>query len=185
MDEKRIADAVREIIEAIGEDPEREGLRDTPRRIASMYAELFSGIGGDPCAFLSTGFDEAHQEMVILKDIPFHSLCEHHFAPFQGVVHIGYIPNGRVAGLSKLARVVESFARRPQLQERMTSQVADCIVDCLRADGVAVVIEAEHACMSFRGVRKPGSRVVTSAMRGQFRKSSISRSEFLSLVRGN
>ena len=183
MDEERIADAVRQIIEAIGEDPEREGLRETPRRIASMYAELFSGIGGDPCALLTTGFDEAHEEMVILKDIPFYSLCEHHFAPFQGVVHIGYIPNGRVAGLSKLARVVESFARRPQLQERLTSQVADCIVECLQADGVAVVIEAEHACMSFRGVRKPGSRVVTSAMRGQFRKSSISRSEFLSLVR--
>ena len=183
MDEERIADAVRQIIEAIGEDPEREGLRETPRRIASMYAELFSGIGGDPSALLTTGFDEAHEEMVILKDIPFYSLCEHHFAPFQGVVHIGYIPNGRVAGLSKLARVVESFARRPQLQERLTSQVADCIVECLNADGVAVVIEAEHACMSFRGVRKPGSRVVTSAMRGQFRKSSISRSEFLSLVR--
>jgi GTP cyclohydrolase I len=184
LDQERIEHAVREIIAAIGEDPEREGLRDTPRRIASMYAELFSGIGCDPCALLSTGFDEAHEEMVILKDIPFHSLCEHHFAPFQGVVHIGYIPNGRVAGLSKLARVVEAFARRPQVQERLTTQVAECIVSCLQADGVAVVIEAEHACMTIRGVKKPGTRVVTSAMRGQFRKSSISRSEFLSLVQG-
>jgi GTP cyclohydrolase I len=184
LDKERIADAVREIIVAVGEDPEREGLRETPRRIASMYAELFSGIGGDPCALLSAGFDAAHEEMVILKDIPFYSLCEHHFAPFQGTVHIGYIPNGRVVGVSKLARVVDLFARRPQLQERLTSQVADCIVDCLKADGVAVVIEAEHACMSFRGVRKPGTRVVTSAMRGRFRKSSVTRSEFLSLVQG-
>ncbi len=184
MDEERIADAVREIIAAVGEDPEREGLRETPRRIASMYAELFSGIGADPCAVLAAGFDEPHEEMVILKGIPFYSLCEHHFAPFQGTVHIGYIPNGRVVGVSKLARVVEIFARRPQLQERLTSQVADCIVDCLNADGVAVVIEAEHACMSFRGVRKPGTRVVTSAMRGRFRKSSVTRSEFLFLVQG-
>jgi GTP cyclohydrolase I len=184
LDEERIADAVREIIVAVGEDPEREGLRETPRRIASMYAELFSGIGCDPSALLTTGFDESHDEMVILKDIPFYSLCEHHFAPFQGAVHIGYLPNGRVVGVSKLARVVEIFARRPQLQERLTSQVADCIVDSLHADGVAVVIEAEHACMSFRGVKKPGSHVVTSAMRGQFRKSSISRAEFLSLVQG-
>jgi GTP cyclohydrolase I len=173
---------VREILAAIGVDPEREGLRQTPRRVAEMYAELFAGLAIDPYEFLRVGFDECHEEMVILKDIPFYSLCEHHLLPFFGCVHVGYIPNGRVAGLSKLARVVDAFARRPQLQERLTSQVADCILEALKPDGVAVVVEAEHLCLSFRGVKKPGTRVVTSAMRGQFRRSALSRSEFLSLV---
>jgi GTP cyclohydrolase I len=181
-DRERIAAAVREILVAIGEDPEREGLRQTPRRVAEMYAELFAGLAVDPYEFLRVGFDEQHEEMVILRDIPFHSLCEHHLLPFFGCVHVGYIPNGRVAGLSKLARVVDAFARRPQLQERLTSQVADCILEGLKPDGVAVVMEAEHLCLSFRGVKKPGTRVVTSAMRGQFRRSALSRSEFLSLV---
>jgi len=182
MDRERVAAAVREILVAIGEDPEREGLRQTPRRVAEMYAELFAGLSIDPYEFLRVGFDESHEEMVILKDISFYSLCEHHLLPFFGCVHVAYIPNGRVAGLSKLARVVDAFARRPQLQERLTSQVADCILEALKPDGVAVVVEAEHLCLSFRGVKKPGTRVVTSAMRGQFRRSALSRSEFLSLV---
>ena len=182
MDRERVASAVREILVAIGEDPEREGLRQTPRRVAEMYAELFAGLSIDPYEFLQVGFDESHEEMVILKDISFYSLCEHHLLPFFGCVHVAYIPNGRVAGLSKLARVVDAFARRPQLQERLTSQVADCILEALKPDGVAVVVEAEHLCLSFRGVKKPGTRVVTSAMRGQFRRSALSRSEFLSLV---
>ena len=182
MDRERVAAAVREILVAIGEDPEREGLRQTPRRVAETYAELFAGLSIDPYEFLRVGFDESHEEMVILKDISFYSLCEHHLLPFFGCVHVAYIPNGRVAGLSKLARVVDAFARRPQLQERLTSQVADCILEALKPDGVAVVVEAEHLCLSFRGVKKPGTRVVTSAMRGQFRRSALSRSEFLSLV---
>ena len=184
IDQERIAAAVREIIEAIGEEPEREGLRQTPHRVAKMYAELFAGLTVDPYEILRVGFEERHDEMVILKDIPFYSLCEHHFLPFLGSVHVGYIPNGRVVGLSKLARVVDAFAWRPQLQERLTSQVADCILESLKPDGVAVVVEAEHLCLSFRGVKKPGARVVTSAMRGQFRRSALSRSEFLSLVQG-
>jgi GTP cyclohydrolase I len=184
VDRERVAAAVREILVAVGEDPEREGLRQTPRRVAEMYAELFAGLTIDPSEFLRVGFDEQHEEMVILEGIPFHSLCEHHLLPFFGCVHVGYIPNGRVAGLSKLARVVDAFARRPQLQERLTSQVADCILEALKPDGVAVVVEAEHLCLSFRGVKKPGTRVVTSAMRGQFRRSAVSRSEFLSLVQG-
>jgi GTP cyclohydrolase I len=182
VERERVAAAVREILVAIGEDPEREGLRQTPRRVAEMYAELFAGLSTDPYEFLRVGFDESHEEMVILKDISFYSLCEHHLLPFFGCVHVGYIPNGRVAGLSKLARVVDAFARRPQLQERLTSQVADCILEALKPDGVAVVVEAEHLCLSLRGVKKPGTRVVTSAMRGQFRRSALSRSEFLSLV---
>jgi GTP cyclohydrolase I len=184
VDQERIAAAVREILEAIGEDPEREGLQRTPQRVAKMYAELFAGLAVDPFAIMRVGFEERHHEMVILKDIPFYSLCEHHLLPFLGSVHVGYIPNGRVVGLSKLARVVDAFAWRPQLQERLTSQVADCIVETLKPDGVAVVVEAEHLCLTFRGVKKPGSRVVTSAMRGQFRRSALTRSEFLSLVQG-
>lgn len=184
VDQERIAAAVREILKAIGEDPEREGLQRTPQRVAKMYAELFAGLEIDPYEILRVGFEERHHEMVILKDIPFYSLCEHHLLPFLGSVHVGYIPNGRVVGLSKLARVVDAFAWRPQLQERLTSQVADCIVETLKPDGVAVVVEAEHLCLTLRGVKKPGSRVVTSAMRGQFRRSALTRSEFLSLVRG-
>jgi GTP cyclohydrolase I len=171
-------------LEAVGEDPQREGLRETPRRVAEMYAELFAGLAIDPHEFLRVGFEECHDQMVILRDIPFYSLCEHHLLPFLGAAHVGYIPDGRVVGLSKLARVVDAFARRPQLQERLTSQVADCILETLKPDGVAVVLEAEHLCLSFRGVRKPGVRVVTSAVRGEFRRSALSRSEFLSLVHG-
>jgi GTP cyclohydrolase I len=184
VDRERVDAAVREILVAIGEDPEREGLRQTPRRVAEMYAEVFAGLAIDPYEFLRVGFDERHEEMVILKDIPFYSLCEHHLLPFFGRVHVGYIPNGRVAGLSKLARVVDAFARRPQLQERLTSQVADCILEALKPDGVAVVVEAEHLCLSLRGVKKPGTRVVTSAVRGQFERCAPTRSEFLSLVQG-
>jgi GTP cyclohydrolase I len=184
MDLERIKHAVREIIEAIGEDPNREGLLDTPRRIAESYQEIFAGLNVDPKAYLAVGFDEGHEEMVIIRDIPFYSLCEHHFLPFHGVAHVGYIPEGRVVGISKLARVVEAYAKRPQLQERLTTQIAECIVEALQPDGVAVVIEAEHTCMTMRGVKKPGSRVVTSAMRGRFRRRDVTRAEFLSLVRG-
>lgn len=185
VDQERIKAAVREIIEATGDDPQREGLLDTPRRIADMYGEIFAGLWQDPREFLAVTFNEAHDEMVILKDIPFYSLCEHHFMPFHGVAHVGYIPEGRVVGISKIARVVEAFAKRPQLQERLTAQIADCILDALQPDGVAVVVEAEHVCMTMRGVKKPGSRMVTSAVRGHFKERSVSRSEFLALVRSN
>lgn len=184
FDEARLRDAVRAIIEAIGDDPAREGLADTPRRVAHLYNEIFSGLLVDPRTYLEVGFEEGHDEMVILKDIPFYSTCEHHFMPFHGVAHVGYIPDGRVVGISKIARVVEAYARRPQLQERLTGQIADCIMECLQPDGVAVVVEAEHLCMTMRGVKKPGSRVVTSAMRGHFRHREVTRGEFLSLVQG-
>lgn len=183
IDRERIQKAVREIIEAIGEDPEREGLRDTPRRIADMYAEIFAGIGRDPAEALQVTFDENHQEMVILRDIPFYSMCEHHFLPFHGVAHVGYIPRGKVLGISKIARVVELFARRPQLQERLTGQIADALMEVVQPQGVAVVIEAEHLCMTMRGIKKPGSVVVTSANRGIFRDRAVTREEFLSLIR--
>jgi GTP cyclohydrolase IA len=185
VDLKRIEQAVREIIGAIGEDPSRQGLQNTPERVARMYAELFEGLREDPKQHLAVGFDVAHEEMVILKDIPFYSVCEHHFMPFHGIAAVGYLPDGRVVGVSKLARVVEGYARRPQLQERLTGQVADALMESLDPDGVAVVIEAEHLCMTQRGVRKPGSRMVTSATRGSFRKNSVTRAEFLSLVRGS
>lgn len=185
FDEALLREAVARIIEAIGEDPQREGLVETPRRVAQMYAEIFSGLAVDPRTFLDVGFEEGHDEMVILKDIPFYSMCEHHFMPFHGVAHVGYIPDGRVVGISKIARVVEAYARRPQLQERLTGQIADCIMECLRPDGVAVVVEAEHLCMTMRGVKKPGSKVVTSAMRGHFRHRQVTRGEFLALVQGN
>ena len=178
--------AMTSIIEAIGEDPLREGVKNTPQRVAEMYAELFSGLDADPKAELTVGFEVGHQEMVVLKDIPFYSMCEHHLLPFYGVAHIGYIPgvDGRVVGISKLARVVEIFARRPQLQERMTQQIADTIFEALQSDGVAVVIQAEHLCMVMRGIKKPGTSVITSAMRGTFRSKAITRSEFLSLIQG-
>jgi GTP cyclohydrolase I len=150
-----------------------------------MYEELFEGLRRDPREDLSVGFEAGHDEMVILKDIPFYSVCEHHFMPFHGVAAVGYIPDGRVVGVSKLARLVEGYARRPQLQERLTGQVADAIMDVLQPDGVAVVIEAEHLCMTQRGIKKPGSRMVTSATRGLFRQSAVTRSEFLSLVRSS
>jgi GTP cyclohydrolase I len=184
IDKKKIEQAVASIIEAIGEDPKREGLVSTPRRIAEMYDEVFAGIYQDPKEELKVGFEEGHHEMVILKDIPFHSMCEHHFLPFYGSVHIGYIPSGRVVGASKMGRVVEILANRPQLQERLTTQIADTIVEVLQPQGVAVVVQAEHLCMNMRGVRKPGSNIITSATRGLFRRSPATRSEFLSLVQG-
>ena len=184
IDEERIKRAVGEIIAAIGEDPEREGLVETPRRIAEMYAEIFDGVKLNPVDVLGVTFDAGgHQEMIILKDIPFYSMCEHHFLPFHGVAHVGYIPKGRVAGISKIARVVETLARRPQMQERLTSQIADAMMEGLAPIGVAVVIEAEHLCMTMRGVKKPGSRMVTSANRGTFRRDPATRAEFFSLVR--
>jgi len=184
VDRARVREAVVELLKAIGEDPDREGLRDTPRRIADMYAEIFGGMTVEPADFLKVGFEVAHDEKVILRNIPFYSMCEHHFLPFHGEAHVGYVPDGRVVGISKLARVVEAFARRPQIQEQLTSQVAEAIMGELQPDGVAVVIEAEHLCMTMRGVQKPGSRMVTSAMRGQFKQSSVTRSEFLALVQG-
>ena len=184
LDDARIRAAVGEVILALGEDPSREGLRETPRRIAQMYAEIFAGLGIDPKSLLAVQFEESDDEMVILRDIPFFSTCEHHFLPFHGFAHIGYIPDGRVVGISKLARVVDAFARRPQLQERLTGQVADCVMEVLKPDGVAVVIEAEHLCLTMRGIKKPGSKMVTSAMRGGFRRESVTRSEFLALVQG-
>jgi GTP cyclohydrolase I len=174
---------VRDLLVAIGEDPDREGLRDTPRRIAAMYNELFEGLHKDPVEVLSVGFEEGHDEMVILREIPFYSMCEHHFMPFHGEAHVGYLPDGRIVGLSKIARAVDIFARRPQVQERLTGQIADCIDEVLGAKGVGVVIEAEHLCMTARGVRKPGSKMVTSAMRGKFREDSNTRQEFLELIR--
>lgn len=185
VDLERIERAWREILEAIGEDPDREGLRDTPSRVARMYAELFEGLRVDPKDFLRVGFETGHEEMVILKDVPFYSICEHHFMPFHGVAAVGYIPDGRIVGLSKLARAVEAYARRPQIQEQLTGQIADALMEVLQPDGVAVVIEAEHLCMTQRGVKKPGSRMVTSATRGLFRKNEVTRAEFLSLVRGS
>jgi GTP cyclohydrolase IA len=182
INKSKIEKAVASIINAIGDDPEREGLVGTPRRIADMYAEVFAGIYEDPREELRIGFEEGHREMVILKDIPFYSMCEHHFLPFYGLAHVGYIPNGRVVGASKIGRVVEILAKRPQLQERLTTQIANTIVEVLEPKGVAVVIQAEHLCMTMRGVKKPGSNIVTSAMRGSFQKSPLTRSEFLSLV---
>jgi GTP cyclohydrolase IA len=184
MDAVRIEAAVREMLSAVGEDPDREGLRETPARIARMYAEIFAGIADDPARHLAVSFAEGHDEMVILRDIPFYSTCEHHLVPFHGKAHVGYVPNGRIAGISKLARVVETLAKRPQVQERLTSQIADVIMDVLDPDGVAVVIEAEHLCMTMRGVRKPGASMVSSAVRGSFKRSAVTRGEFLTLVRG-
>ncbi len=184
FDEAEIKKAVTSIIKAIGEDPKRDGLVDTPKRVAEMYAELFMGLNMDPKEELTVGFEERHREMVILRDIPFYSMCEHHLLPFYGMAHIGYIPNaeGRVVGVSKLARVVEIVARRPQLQERMTSQIADAIVDGIKPDGVGIVIQAEHLCMIMRGIKKPGSTIVTSAIRGTFRSKPKTSAEFFSLL---
>ncbi len=182
IDQAKIRDAIISIIEAIGEDPTREGLVDTPRRIGEMYADIFSGLYQDPEEHLRVGFDEGHEEMVIAKAIPFYSMCEHHFLPFYGLAHVGYIPNGRVVGASKLARTVEIIARRPQLQERLTTQIADTIVRALEPKGVAVILQAEHLCMTMRGIKKPGSNIVTSAMRGLFRQRAATRAEFLTLI---
>ena len=182
VDQEKLKAAVHQIIEAVGDNPEREGLVDTPRRIAEMYAQIFDGLHRDPYEDLAVGFEEGHRELVILKDIPFYSMCEHHFLPFFGSVNVGYLPNGRVVGISKLARVVETISRRPQLQERLTTQIADTIDAALSPDGVAVVARAEHLCITMRGVQKPGAVMVTSAVRGRFRESSVTRSEFLSLI---
>ena len=182
INKAQITEAVKAIIEAIGEDPDREGLEGTPRRIADMYAEIFQGVACDPMQVLSVGFEEGLQEMVLVKDIPFYSMCEHHFLPFYGLAHIAYIPNGRVVGVSKLARVIEILARRPQMQERLASQIADTVFQGLEPRGVAVVIEAEHLCMTMRGIKKAGSKVVTSANRGSFDTDPAARAEFLSLL---
>ena len=181
-----IQSAVAAILEAIGEDPSREGLRDTPRRVACMYAELFSGIGVDPRSALDTIFEEdgRNEGVVILRDVPFFSMCEHHLLPFFGRAHMGYIPDSKIAGASKLVRALEVVARQPQLQERMTNQLSDAIHDVLRPDGVGVVIEAEHLCMSMRGVKSGGSLIVTSSTRGAFNRRGICRAEFLDLLRG-
>lgn len=186
LDKPAIESAVSVIIKAIGENEKREGLLETPCRVAEMYGEIFAGMNMDPKAELAVGFEEGHREMVMLRDIPFYSMCEHHLLPFYGVAHVGYIPNehGRVVGASKLARVVEIFAKRPQLQERMTTQVAETIMEALKPDGVAVVVQAEHLCMTMRGIKKPGSNVITSATRGFFRSRAATRAEFLSLVMG-
>ncbi len=182
-DAARVEVAIRELLLAVGEDPDREGLRDTPARVARAYAETFAGLRQDPADVLSTVFDIGHQEMVLVKDIEVYSTCEHHLVPFHGVAHVGYIPSadGRITGLSKLARLVDIYARRPQVQERLTSQVADALVEHLNPRGVIVVIECEHLCMSMRGVRKPGSRTVTSAVRGQMRDGTT-RAEAMSLI---
>jgi len=185
IDQKAIKKLIVSLIQAIGDDPSREGLIDTPRRIAEMYAEIFSGMQDDPKEVLKVGFEEGHREMVIFKDIPFYSMCEHHFLPFHGLVHVSYIPNGRVVGASKIGRVIDIIAKRPQLQERLTTQIADTIREGLQPQGVAVVIRAEHLCMTMRGIKKPGSTIVTSAMRGLFRTKAATRAEFLSLVKGN
>ena len=184
IDRKKIREAVRLLLEAIGDDPDREGIRETPDRVARMYEEIFGQGEEDPQVSLSKKFDEQHHEVVLVKDIPFFSMCEHHLMPFFGKAHVAYIPNGHVVGISKLARVVESFARRPQVQERMTSQIADIINDELKPEGVAVVCEAVHTCMTMRGVKKPGSTVITSAMRGAFRKNISTRTEIMALICG-
>ncbi len=184
FDEPSIKEAIAKIIKAIGEDPARQGLVGTPQRVAEMYAELFSGLNMDPRQELTVGYEEGHREMVIVRDIPFYSMCEHHFLPFFGSAHVGYIPNGRVVGASKLACVVEILAKRPQLQERLTTQIADSILEAIKPDGVAVVIQAEHLCMTMRGIKKPGSNVITSAIRGAFRGRAASRAEFFSLIQG-
>ncbi len=184
VDLPRIERAIREVLLAIGEDPDRDGLRETPARVARAYAEQFSGLGQSPESVLTTVFDAGHDEMVLVRDIDVYATCEHHLIPFFGVAHVGYIPNekGQLTGLSKLARLVDLYARRPQVQERMTSQIADALMSVLEPSGVIVVIEAEHLCMAMRGVRKPGARTVTSAVRGSFRDSDSTRAEAMSLL---
>ncbi len=183
IDHDKIEAAVRMILEAIGEDPEREGLQNTPNRVARMYSEIFAGMNSDPREFLKVSFTEFHDELVLVKDIPLYSICEHHLLPFYGKAHVAYIPRGgKVVGISKLARVAEAYALRPQLQERLTSQIADCIYDSLRPFGVAVVIAAEHMCMTMRGIRKPGALTVSSAVRGIFETRPETRAEVFSLI---
>ncbi len=184
VDRGRVEKAVRELLEAVGEDPDRDGLQRTPERVADMYAELFAGLEEDPDRVLDVTFEAGHDEMVMLTDIPFHSTCEHHLVPMVGMAHIGYIPNedGRITGLSKLARLVEVYARRPQVQENLTTQVADTLERVLQPRGVLVVIEAEHLCVSMRGVRKPGAMAKTSAVRGLFRDDARTRGEAMAFI---
>jgi GTP cyclohydrolase I len=186
FDAARVERAVHELLEAIGEDPGRDGLKRTPERVARTYAEQFAGLHVDPAAVLETTFDANHEEIVLVKDIEMYSTCEHHLVPFHGVAHVGYIPNedGRITGLSKLARLVDLYAKRPQVQERLTSQIADALVRKLDPRGAIVVIEAEHLCMSMRGIRKPGARTVTSAVRGMFQNQASTRAEAMSLIIG-
>jgi GTP cyclohydrolase I len=186
VDLARIEHAVREILEAVGEDPDRDGLVRTPARVARSYAELFAGLRVDPTEVLTTVFEADHEEMVLVRDIEVFSMCEHHLLPFRGVAHVGYIPgtDGRITGLSKLARLVDVYARRPQVQERLTSQVADLLLDRLRPRGVMVVLECEHLCMAMRGIQKAGSKTVTSAVRGLFQRDAKARSEAMSLIIG-
>jgi GTP cyclohydrolase I len=186
IDKARIERAVREILEAIGEDPDREGLVRTPRRVAEMYEEVFAGLAEDPAEHLAVTFAADHDEMIMVKDIPLYSMCEHHLIPFLGRAHVAYIPNanGRITGLSKLARLVDSYAGRPQVQERLTSQIADELDEKLAPRGVLVVVEAEHLCMSMRGVHKPGTTTVTSAVRGLFRTQAATRAEAMAFIHG-
>jgi len=180
-----IRKAIYSIIKAIGENPEREGLKDTPDRVAKMYADLFSGIGEDPASVLSTNFEEKYEEFVTIRNIPFSSICEHHFLPFFGSAYIGYIPNGKVVGASKLARVVDIIAHRPQIQERLTQQLADTIYEAINPKGVGVLIEAEHMCMSIRGVKKPGMLVVTSSIRGELTNKAADSTDLFKLLKGS
>ena len=182
MDLKRIENAVREILLAVGEDPDREGLRKTPARVARMYQELFSGLEKDPSLHLETKFTEKYDELVVLRDIPFQSMCEHHLMPFEGHAHVAYLPNGGVVGISKLARVIDDFAHRPQVQERLTSQIADLLMGRLEAKGVAVVMSATHACMTCRGIKKAGCVMVTSAIRGLCKSDARTRSEVMTIL---
>ncbi|MDK6493587.1 GTP cyclohydrolase I [Corynebacterium coyleae] len=186
FDHERAEAAVRELLIAVGEDPDREGLVETPARVARAYAEVFAGLHEDPKVHLEKSFSENHRELVLVRDIPIYSTCEHHLVPFYGVAHIGYIPgqDGKVTGLSKLARVADMYAKRPQVQERLTAQIADAIVEKLDASAVIVVIECEHLCMAMRGIRKPGATTTTSAVRGGFQKNAASRAEVMSLIRG-
>ncbi len=187
MDRAKIEQSVRLFLEGIGEDPDREGLQKTPARVARMCEEIFEGIGKDPTEYFATVFDEDHQEMVIVSDIPLYSVCEHHLVPFFGTASVAYIPGkeGKVCGLSKIARLVDTFAKRPQVQERLTTQIADTLVEQMDASGVMIIIEAEHMCMSMRGVRKPGTKTITSAVRGSFRNRAATRSEAMNHIYGH
>ncbi len=185
VDIDSIKKAVRTILEAVGEDPERPGLKETPRRVAKMYEEMFFGLRSDPSRHLSVVFPESYDEMVLIRDIPFTSMCEHHLLPFSGIAHVAYIPDGKVTGLSKIARVVDEVARRPQVQERMTQTIADMVDEHLNTRGVAVVVSAEHSCMAIRGIKKPGTTTITSALRGLFKTSQPTRAEFMALIKGD
>jgi GTP cyclohydrolase IA len=185
VDKERVRKAVREILAAIGDDPDRDGLKETPDRVARMYEEIFAGLHKDPKDDIKVFQEENHEEMVLIKDIPIYSVCEHHLLPFVGVAHVVYLPRkGRILGLSKIARIVDTIAKKPQLQERVTSQVADVIMDAINPLGVAVVVEAEHLCMTMRGIKKPGSRTITSALRGIMKTDARTRAEVMSLIRG-